>query len=79
MEKKDYDSSTDRSEIYTGGINKKNKESYYRMSDLYEHEPMKLDTIKRKKSQFEKLKFKKKKISMTCYACDKLSHIARNC
>ena len=59
--------------------NKKNKGSYYRTPDSYEHKPMKLDIIKKKKLQFKKLKLKGKKTSMTCYACDKLSHIARNC
>ena len=79
MKKKHDDSNTDRSEIYTERINKKNKESYYKTPDLYEHKPMKLNMIKKKKSWFEKSKFKEKQKSMTCYACDKSDYIARNC
>ena len=79
MKKKHDDSGTDRSGIYTGETNKKSKGPYYRTSNSYEHEPMKLNTIKRRKSCFEKSKFKGKKTSMTCYACGKSSHIARNC
>ena len=79
MEKK-YDSThIERSGIYTGEINQKYKEPYYQTSDSYEHQSIKLDTIKKRKSQFEKLKFKGKKISMTCYACSKSNYIARNC
>ena len=79
MKKKHDDSNTDRSEIYMRGISKKNKESYYRTSNLYKCESIKLDITEKKKSQFERSKFKRKKISMTCYVCDKSNYIARNC
>ena len=79
MKKKHDDFSTDRSEIYMRETNKKNKKSYYRTPDLYRHKPIKLNIIEKKKLWFEKSKFKKKKISITYYACDKLDYIARNC
>ena len=79
MKKKHDSSGTDKSGIYMGGTNRKNKGPHYRTPDLYEHEPMKLDMIKKRKPCFGKPKFKGKKTSMTCYACGKSGHIARNC
>ena len=79
MNKKHNDTYTDRLEIYTEEINKKNKKFYYKTPDSYKHEFIKLNMIEKAKSQFRKLKDRKNKISMTCYTCDKSDYIARNC